>query len=84
MATSVDSMIKELFDMIAADPNRGTANESVFLDHTRERTRAIGTELNKLGGMQLMLSAHAQIRSKHRTSSRHLESAWHGIGAWRD
>lgn len=47
------------------------------------RIRAIGAELDGLGGMRSMLEAHAVVDAGlGRAHARRLEMAWDGIGAW--
>jgi hypothetical protein len=49
----------------------------------QERAREIGEELNRAGGLQLMLKAHAVVGAKlGGVAARELESAWNGIGEW--
>ncbi|WP_309505444.1 hypothetical protein [Streptomyces phytophilus] len=47
------------------------------------RTREIGAELDRMGGLRGMLRAHEVVRAElDRSHARHLEFAWDGIGAW--
>ncbi len=47
------------------------------------RTRGIGTELDRIGGMRRMLDVHDVVGDKlGRLSARELEVAWDGIGSW--
>jgi hypothetical protein len=55
-----------------------------YLPREEGRTREIGEELNKMGGMGLMQTAHEQVSSSlGNVKARELESAWSGIGMWR-
>lgn len=77
-------LITELYEMVQTDPNRGTEYESAYLDHTSDRTKAIGQALYDDGGHALMLAAHGYIRQCHGSSARCLEIAWDGIAEWFD
>ncbi|MEO3749446.1 hypothetical protein [Streptomyces sp. B6B3] len=47
------------------------------------RTRAIGAELDRMGGMQMMLDVHDVVAAEiGRLPARELEAAWDGIGDW--
>ncbi|CAL9664727.1 hypothetical protein SUDANB15_07139 [Streptomyces sp. enrichment culture] len=47
------------------------------------RTRAIGTELKRMGGLHSMRQAHAVVYAELGPShARQLEMAWDGVGAW--
>ena len=46
-----------------------------------ELVRAIGYELDKSGGFNLMLEAHRQFSSQS-NMGRNLEMVWHGVGNW--
>lgn len=55
-----------------------------YLPRREGRTRDIGEELNGLGGLELMRTAHERIGSSlGNVKARELESAWGGIGQWR-
>lgn len=48
------------------------------------RTREIGAELDRMGGMRKMLEVHGMVRAEiGQLHARHLEAAWDGIGSWR-
>lgn len=50
----------------------------------RARVRRIGEALDKAGGMDLMLQAHAVVRQNlGGVRARELEVAWDGVGDWR-
>lgn len=56
---------------------------SNFLGPAQERAREIGEDLNRAGGLQLMLKAHGIVRAElGNVAARELESAWDGIGEW--
>lgn len=47
------------------------------------RTREIGAELDRMGGLRSMLGAHEVVRAElDRTHARRLEFAWDRIGRW--
>lgn len=47
------------------------------------RTREIGAELDRMGGMRKMLEVHSLVQAEiGRLHARHLEAAWDGIGSW--
>lgn len=47
------------------------------------RTREIGAELDRMGGLRSMLGAHEVVGAElDRTHARHLEFAWDRIGRW--
>jgi hypothetical protein len=49
----------------------------------RGRIQSIGSALNDVGGMELMLQAHAAVRqSLGPVRARELEAAWDGVGTW--
>lgn len=49
----------------------------------RERIKSIGSALNRIGGKELMLRAHAIVReSLGAARARELEAAWDGVGDW--
>jgi hypothetical protein len=49
----------------------------------RGRIQSVGSALNDIGGMELMLQAHAAVRqSLGPVRARELEAAWDGIGTW--
>jgi hypothetical protein len=48
------------------------------------RTREIGAEIDKMGGMESMRQAHAEVAAAlGPIRARELEAAWGGIGHWR-
>jgi hypothetical protein len=54
-----------------------------YLPRGPGRTREIGEELNRIGGMDLMRRVHEQVYSSlGNVKARELESAWAGIGSW--
>lgn len=55
-----------------------------YLPRREGRTRDIGAELDRIGGIELMRAAHERINSSlGNVKARELESAWGGIGQWR-
>lgn len=55
-----------------------------YLPREEGRTREIGEELNRIGGIELMRTAHERVYSSlGNVKARELESAWGGIGQWR-
>ncbi|WP_327722781.1 hypothetical protein OG381_47105 [Streptomyces sp. NBC_00490] len=47
------------------------------------RTREIGAELDRMGGMRKMLDVHSMVRAEiGQLHARHLEVAWDRIGSW--
>lgn len=49
----------------------------------RERIKSVGSALNDIGGMELMLEVHDVIRERlGRVRARELEAAWDGVGIW--
>jgi hypothetical protein len=49
----------------------------------RGRIQSVGTALNDIGGMELMLQAHATVRqSLGPVRARELEAAWDDVGSW--
>jgi len=54
-----------------------------YLPRREGRTTEIGKELNRIGGMELMLWAHERVAVElGNVVARELESAWGGIGSW--
>jgi hypothetical protein len=76
-------LIDELIHMAETDPHKGTEDRSAFLSEaTKQRTREIGAELLKIGGMKLMIHARKEVQKRHGVISRNLDFAWNGIGSW--
>jgi hypothetical protein len=72
--SAVDPLIHEL---VSIGSTRG------YLPREPGRTREIGEELNRIGGMELMLAAHQQVSlALGNVKARELESAWGYIGQW--
>jgi len=48
-----------------------------------ERAQEIGSQLDSMGGMQMMQSAHEEVSMElGSVAARELESIWRGIGNW--
>jgi hypothetical protein len=78
----LDKVIGELIGIgrKSAPDSRSASN---FLTSGEEKARQIGEQLNRVGGLQLMLKAHAAVAVKLGVvAARELESAWDGIGEW--
>jgi hypothetical protein len=75
-------LIRELIEVGTRVPG-DTETASRFLTKGRKRTVQIGEDLNRLGGMTLMLEAHGQVQNHlGHIPARELEVAWDGIGDW--
>ena len=48
----------------------------------RGRIQSVGSALNDIGGMELMMQAHAVRQSLGPVRARELEAAWDGVGTW--
>jgi hypothetical protein len=60
-----------------------TGQTKGYLPREPGRTRDIGEELSRMGGINLMRKAHQRVSSKlGNVKARELESAWAGIGGW--
>jgi hypothetical protein len=80
----VASLTAELIRMFEDEPHKNDEDISVYLDHTKARTREIGAELNTLGGWNLMSAAHTVVaQAANSVAARHLDFAWDKIGEWR-
>lgn len=54
----------------------------VIEPHQKKIAKEIGTELNQLGGYDLMLYAYRTVRAANRFST-DLQHIWDGIGEWK-
>ncbi len=76
-----EAVLMELLLMSFADTrSHGDPERAAFLGETRQRTREIGQQLNRLGGWNLMSWVADKIP---KYDQRELEVAWDGIGKWR-
>ncbi|MCE9567214.1 MAG: hypothetical protein K8U57_34870 [Planctomycetes bacterium] len=71
------SLLRELAGLIEKD-SRDAATEGGFGSATR--IRAIGEELDRQGGIELMRAAYSEVRRRGPYFSDHI---WDGIGDWR-
>lgn len=77
----VRGLVEELVRIGRKSPDGRSS--SCFLGTARGRAREIGEKLDGLGGLDLMLAAHAEVaRALRGASGRELEAAWDGIGEW--
>ncbi len=84
-ARDVETLLKELLvigresDFLSERPGGG------FNGNCRNiRAREIGRRLDEIGGLELMLWVHRQVRKKMgRAMAEHLEYAWDGVGDWK-
>ena len=53
-----------------------------FLKSQAREVRTIGEDLNRAGGMDLMLKAHEMFAARNPQMARNLEIVWDGIGNW--
>lgn len=77
-----NELIEELV-RVGYKPLSDTRSSSLFLNSGRQRAREIGEELNRIGGNEQMLMAHAYVSERLGwIAARQLEAAWGGIGEW--
>lgn len=80
-----DRLVEELVE-IGSRP-RGKGDSGGYLREggaVDKRTVEIGKRLFEMGGHEMMLRAHAEVRKRLRGSqARELEACWDGIGRWR-
>lgn len=80
---SARTLIAELVSIGQKDASDGPGSSSRFLRQAKLRARAIGEQLNALGGNDYMLAGHEQVRQTlGAVAARELEVAWNGIGEW--
>jgi hypothetical protein len=78
----VKKLVDELIEAGRKYPPDGQSS-SHYLNTGRSRAREIGILLEKEGGNNLMLIAHAKVSSiLGGTAARELEVAWDGVGEW--
>lgn len=53
-----------------------------FLTSQAGEVREVGRQLDKAGGMDMMLQAHSMFRARNPGMARNLEMVWDGIGGW--
>lgn len=80
MATKVDTtpaLFKELVALSAEWNEHDLVPEA-----QKAQCRAIGQQLNTLGGMELMQGAYYHAKGRNRCASM-IQAYWDGIGEWR-
>jgi hypothetical protein len=82
--SEADSLIKELIQIGISQDYLSERPGGAFNAHCQnQRAREIGSKLDKLGGMPLMLQAFQKVQKKAgKTAASHLEYAWVEIGRW--
>jgi hypothetical protein len=82
--TEADALIKELIQIGISQDYLSERPGGAFNAHCQNlRAREIGTRLDRLGGMALMLQAFQRVQKKAgKTAASHLEYAWVEIGRW--
>jgi hypothetical protein len=81
--TSADALIAELVKIGTRGPDDWPGSSSRFLRDAKERARAIGKQLDAMGGSDYMMAAYETVReSLGSVAARELEAAWGGIGEW--
>jgi hypothetical protein len=71
-------LVKQLKALVAA--TRKVQRNSFEANPEYNRIRAIGEEINDMGGMEAMQRAHAEVSAESYFS----QDWWNGIGYWRD
>ena len=83
-SSELTEIVKELAEMILADAEHSLSRKrSPFSvnQETIDKTKALGSRLNELGGVDLMRSIATDYVP--RCDQKELELIWHGIGDWR-
>jgi hypothetical protein len=80
----VDQLVKELIQIgIKEDYLSEQSGGAYNAQCHHRRAREIGSKLNLIGGMPLMLKAFSRVQKKAgKTAASHLEYAWAEIGRW--
>lgn len=83
-ASEVTAVIKEMAEMILADPGKVLSGKREPFEANEEsirKVKKIGRRLNELGGSDLMRTVASEYVP--RCDQKELELIWHGIGDWK-
>lgn len=82
--TEVNQLIQELITIGKGEDFLSERPGGAFNAHCQHlRAREIGSRLNQLGGVPLMMQAFQKVQKKAgKTAASHLEYAWVEIGRW--